>query len=102
MGATISKPSTETPVDQTTAQTVAAGASVPQSDYIRQVRDAALTKLTGSSGLRMAGDRLSELQPTTSMAEESAKIKYSPEATSKSPSSQYLSYSAAPSRLTGA
>lgn len=84
------------------AQAVAASASAPRNDYVRQIRDTAIAKLGSNVGLRMAGDRLSDLQPTTSMAEESASVKYSPEKTTKAPSSQYLAHSSSPARLTGA
>ena len=84
------------------AQAAAASASAPQNDYVRQIRDTAIAKLGSNVGLRMAGDRLSDLQPTTSMAEESASVKYSPEKTTKAPSSQYLAHSSSPARLTGA
>lgn len=85
--------------DRTAANT----ATQPASDLGRQARDFAVTKLLGNTtGLRLAGDRLSELQPTTSMAEEAAAIKYSPEKVTKSPSSQYLAYGASPTRQTGA
>lgn len=84
------------------AQLAESGASAPQNDFVRQLRDSAVAKLTGTGGLRMAGDRLTPLQPVTSMAEESATMKYSPEKTSKAPGSQYLAYSASPTRVTGA
>jgi len=77
------------------------GASAPQNDYVRQIRDTAISRITGTGGIRMAGDKLSGIQPTTSMAEESASMKYSPEKTTKAPGSQYLAYSSSPSRLAG-
>jgi len=83
------------------AQVAAASASAPSNDYIRQIRDSAISKITGSAGFRMAGDRLSDIQPTSSLAEESASVKYSPEKTTKAPGSQYLAQSASPARLTG-
>lgn len=83
------------------AQAATAAAMAPGNDYVRQIRDSAISKLTGSAGFRMAGDRLTDIQPTSSLAEESASVKYSPEKTTKAPGSQYLAQSASPARLTG-
>lgn len=102
MGASPEGASTGPRTSNTDAQAAAATASAPSNDYVRQIRDTAIAKLGSNIGLRMAGDRLSDLQPTTSMAEESASVKYSPERTTKAPSSQYLAHSSAPARLTGA
>jgi len=77
------------------------GVQVPANDLVRRVRESAAQQVGGASGFRMAGDRLSPMTSTSSMAEESTRLKYSPETTSKSPSSQYLSYSASPYRLGG-
>jgi hypothetical protein len=97
MGASPSGASTEPRAVDAASQ----GASAPQNDYVRQLRDTTISRLTGTGGIRMAGDKLSEIQPTTSMAEESAYMKYSPEKTTKAPGSQYLAYSSSPSRLAG-
>jgi len=83
------------------AQAVTAATATPTSDYVRQIRDSALSKVASSAGLRMAGDRLTDLGPTSSLAEESASVKYSPEKTTKAPGSQYLAQGASPARLTG-
>jgi len=83
-------------------QAIQGGSSSPENDLVRQIKDSAISRLTGFSGIRMAGDKLSPIQPMTSMAEESAAMKYSPETPTKTPSSQYLSYSSSPARRTGA
>jgi hypothetical protein len=98
-------PSRTTGTDTSTTaevQKVEAGASAPQNDYVRQLRDSVVSQITGTGGMRMAGDRLSPLQPATSMAEEAATMKYSPEKISKAPNSQYLAYGSSPARTTGA
>ena len=83
------------------AQGAVAGVSAPQNDYVRQIRNSVISRVTGTGGVRMAGDRLSPLQPVTSMAEEAATMKYSPDKVSKAPGSQYLAYSSSPVRTTG-
>lgn len=102
MGASPEGTSTSPRTVDSMAQNAEAGATMPRNDYVRQIRDTAIAKLGSNVGLRMAGDKLSDLQPTTSMAEESAAVKYSPEKTSKAPGSQYLAYSSSPARVTGA
>jgi len=77
------------------------GIQVPANDLVRRVREAAATKVGGVSGFRMAGDRLSPMTATSSMAEATADMKYSPEGTSKS-GSKYLTYGSSPTRVSGA
>jgi hypothetical protein len=101
MGASPSEPSSGQKNVMAELQAAEAGVSTPQNDYIRQIRDSAISRVTGTGGIRMAGDRLSPLQPVTSMAEEAATMKYSPEKVSKAPGYQYLSYSSSPVRTTG-
>lgn len=102
MGASPEGLSTSPSSGDSAAQTAAVGASSPTNDFVRQIRNSAVAKLGANAGLRMAGDKLSDLQPTTSMAEESVTMKYSPEKTTKAPGSQYLAYSSSPARVTGA
>jgi hypothetical protein len=102
MGASPSETSNSQKTSIAELQAAEAGVSAPQNDYVRQIRDSVVSKATGTGGVRMAGDRLSLLQPITSMAEEAATMKYSPEKVSKAPGSQYLAYSSYPVRTTGA
>lgn len=76
------------------------GIQVPANDLVRRVREAAAGKVGGVSGFRMAGDRLSPMTATSSMAEATADMKYSPESTSKS-GSKYLTYGSSPTRVSG-
>jgi len=100
MGQSRSKPTGAQPSSDE-VQTIQEGASSPQNDLVRQIKNSAMSRLTGLSGMRMAGEKLSPIQPMTSMAEESAAMKYSPETPTKTPSSQYLSYSSSPERRKG-
>jgi len=100
MGQSRSRPTGAQPSSDE-VQTIQEGASSPQNDLVRQIKNSALSRLTGLSGMRMAGEKLSPIQPMTSMAEESTAMKYSPETPTKTPSSQYLSYSSSPERRKG-
>jgi hypothetical protein len=103
MGASPSSSSTGMMSKDATGQAVSSySVPAPENDFTRQIRDYAVSRLTGSSGLRMAGDKLTDLEPSVSMAEEAAAMKYSPEKTTKAPGSQYLAYSSSPARVTGA
>jgi hypothetical protein len=68
-----------------------------------QLESQVIAKLPGADMLkmRMAGDKLSDIGALNSIAEASTQTKYAPDMPTKAPSSQYLSYSAAPSRLSG-
>lgn len=68
-------------------------ASSPSS--VDDLQTFALSRLpvSGITRMRLAGDRLNDINSVVSMAEESQRSKYSPEMPSKAPGSQYLSTS---------
>ena len=65
------------------------GMSAPEDDYIRFQRDTALIKSGSDEPFRMAGSKLSEIGPTSSISEDSRRTIYSPDNLNKS-TSKYL------------
>jgi hypothetical protein len=89
MGASPSKLGTEKATEYASASAPVFPANV------QELEDYAVSKIPGANALkmRMAGDKMNVIDGMTSIAEESAKQKYSPTTASKAPSG-YLSQSA--------